>query len=76
MRFGMRASLGALLPDVPHHGPRRPNERHRTENEDAVQIPHRGEDNKDRQEGSKEAAETDGGAPFPPAQYRRSPQLK
>jgi hypothetical protein len=34
------------MTDVPDYGESRPDERHRTENEDAKQNSHRGEDNK------------------------------
>lgn len=46
MRFSLRASGGAVMTDVPDYGESRPDERHRTENEDAKQNSHRGEDNK------------------------------
>lgn len=46
MRFSLGAGGGALMTDMPNYGESRPNERHRTENEDAKQNSHRGEDNK------------------------------
>jgi hypothetical protein len=46
VRFSLGAGGGALMTDMPNYGESRPNERHRTENEDAKQNSHRGEDNK------------------------------
>ncbi len=43
----MRASGGSLIADVSNDGQSGTDERHRTEDEDAVQNLHRGEDNKD-----------------------------
>lgn len=46
--FGLGASGAALMTDVPDNGEGRPDERHRTQHEDAVQNSHKGEDNKPR----------------------------
>jgi hypothetical protein len=44
--FGLGMSGVPLTADVPDYSEGRPDERHRTQHEDAVQNSHRGEDNK------------------------------
>jgi hypothetical protein len=46
MLFSLGTSGLALMADVPDYSEGRPDDRHRTQHEDAVQNSHRGEDNK------------------------------
>jgi hypothetical protein len=47
--FSLGTSGIALMANVPYYSEGRPDERHRTQHEDAVQNSHRGEDNKTKQ---------------------------